>query len=238
MKSLINISDFFIPRFCICCNSKLSSSELLVCNNCRANFKRVEDETLQNEYKRKFIDNHLISDFYSHLIFEKESEIQTLIHSLKYNGKFLVGQMLGTLIAKEARNKINSWHCDVIIPIPLHPLKKATRGYNQAYYIAKGISKTLGIPILANGIKRIKMTKTQTKLNAIQRKENMHGAFKIRRKKNIQNKNILLIDDVITTGATVKECAKSLIKNNASKVFALSVAIANPNLQPTFSQEQ
>jgi len=238
MKSLINISDFFIPRFCICCNSKLSSSELFVCENCRANFKRVDDETLQNEYQHKFTDSNLITDFYSHLIFEKESEIQTLIHSLKYKGKFLVGQMLGMLIAKEARNKINSWHCDVIIPIPLHPLKKATRGYNQAYFISKGISKTLGLPILKNGIKRIKMTKTQTKLNAIQRKENMHGAFKIRRKNIIHNKNILLVDDVITTGATVKECAKSLVKNNASKVFALSVAIPNPYLHSTFSQGQ
>ena len=235
MQILTDILNFFIPRFCLCCGTRLNALHTLVCDNCKSTFKLATEDFLKREYKRKFSDDNLISGFYAHLIFEKDSELQTILHSLKYKGKFLVGRMLGELIAENAKDKILGWQCDTIIPIPLHPLKKALRGYNQAYFISKGLSKGINIPVAANAIKRIKMTETQTKLNFLERKNNMLNAFELRKGHNIQNKKIILVDDVVTTGATVIECAKILKRNGASKIFAVS--LASPNNETTFDRE-
>jgi len=235
IQSLAGISDFFIPRFCLSCNTRLDTSQTLVCDNCKSTFIQTTDDFLKKECKRKFGSGNLISGFYTHLIFEKDSEIQTIIHSLKYGSKFLAGIMLGELIAENAKDKILGWQCDTIIPIPLHPLKKALRGYNQAYFISKGLAKGINIPVVANAVKRIKMTQTQTKLNFLERKNNMQNAFELRKNRSIKNKKIILVDDVITTGATVIECAKILKENGASKIFAVS--LASPYNETTFDQE-
>jgi len=227
MQFINNIFDFFIPRFCICCDSKLETSESFVCNSCMLKFNKVPDELLADEYSRKFKNSDLISGLYSHLVFIKDSEIQTIIHSLKYQQKFLIGKMLGKLAANGALDKINSWKCNAIIPIPLHKLKKTKRGYNQAYFISKGIADIIELPVVSNAIKRIKFTETQTKLNIKERENNVYNAFKIRNKNRIKNKNLILVDDVITTGATIKECAKILKENGAKNIFAISVALAN-----------
>ena len=112
---------------------------------------------------------------------------------------------------------------DLIVPVPLHHLKKAERGYNQSYYIARGISKSTNIKIEENILKRIRFTQSQTKMNLEERRLNIENAFKVRK----ILRNILIVDDVITTGATVNECGKVLKKAGANEVYAASVAIAD-----------
>ena len=226
-KLLTNIFDFFLPRICPCCKSRLSSSEECICLKCFKKIKIAENELLKIEFERGFKSKGYISDFTSAFVFEKDKELQILVHDLKYNKRFLNGVFLGKQIAGLRKEIIESWNIDLIIPIPLHRLKLAERGYNQAYYIAKGLSKTLNIPLRDNIIKRKKFTQTQTKLTRKEREENLTGAFKLlRRNKILDKKNVLIIDDVITTGATTNECAKVLLNASAKRVYAASVAIA------------
>lgn len=221
-----NIFDFFLPRFCIHCSDKLKSSEEILCEFCLSQVYSAPDERIKNEYHKKFAGDKLINDFQSNYIFTKEGPFQSLIHELKYNKKFRLGVFLGKIIAHAKHEKIIEWNTDYIIPIPLHQLKKAERGYNQSDYIAAGIGSVLRLPVKKNIIRRTRYTETQTNLNAVERKNNIEGAFNLKNVKKIADKNILLVDDVITTGATISECANVLKANGASKIFALSAAIA------------
>jgi ComF family protein len=226
-SAVTSFFDFFLPRFCPSCNKKLSADEVVVCPYCLSKIKLAEDERIKSEFNRKFSSDGIISEFISLYVFEKDKELQHIIHSLKYNNKFLTGKFLGSLISNQLKEKINGWKIDYITPVPLHHLKKADRGYNQSFYIAKGLSKGLTIPISEGFIKRKKYTKSQTTMSLKERQENIEGAFKAKRNLNLKDKNILLIDDVITTGSTIGECGKILLSAGANKVYAASVAIAD-----------
>jgi ComF family protein len=198
-----------------------------MCDNCLTKIQRSTPSRLQREFERKFLNNKFISEFYSPFVFEKDKELQYAIHALKYDKKFPVGIFLGKILAAEFKlNQIN-WNFDLIIPIPLHQLKKAERGYNQAYYIAKGIGSTLKVRVSDRSVKRIKYTESQTTMNINEREENISGAFKVKWKNSVRGKNILLLDDVITTGATISECGKMLLESGANKIYAASIAIAD-----------
>ena len=119
------------------------------------------------------------------------------------------------------------WDIDIIIPVPLHHLKKAERGYNQSEFIVKGLSDKLNIPYSTKALKRVRYTETQTAFNLGEREKNISNAFKVRNKKKILGKNILVVDDVITTGSTIKECGKALLESGAKSVYACSIAIAD-----------
>ena len=227
MKFITVFFDFFLPRFCASCNTILTPDEKIICSHCLSNIKRADDERIASEFGRKFENDKIISGFRSLFIFEKEKELQNVIHELKYNGMFGIGKYFGRLIGNSLYKWINECVIDFIIPVPLHHLKRADRGYNQSFYIAKGISTIMNIPVRNSVIKRKRYTNTQTELSLTERKENVLNAFILRSKKNLKDKNVLLVDDVITTGATITECARILLCAGAKKVFAVSVAIAD-----------
>ncbi len=222
-----SLFDFFLPRFCPSCDKKLLPNESVVCPDCISKIKLAEDERIHSEFVRKFSSSGIISDFISLYVFEKDKELQHIIHSLKYNQKFLTGKFLGSILGKNLKQRITNWEIDYIIPVPLHHLKKAERGYNQSFYIAKGLGKELNIPVAQNFIKRKRFTESQTTMSLKERQENIEGAFQAKRNLELNGKNILLVDDVITTGSTIGECGKVLIKAGANKVYAISVAIAD-----------
>jgi ComF family protein len=224
---LNKLLDFFLPRFCFSCNSKLNNDQIILCNTCSGEIHQADQIRLQHEFIRKFADENIISGFTSAFVFEKDKALQHLIHALKYNENFRIGIYLGKKVAQLCKDTIMQWNADYLIPIPLHHLKKAERGYNQSFYIAKGIGSVLKIKINHNSIKRIRYTGTQTELSLTERRDNIKDAFKIINAKSIKSKNIILVDDVITTGATILECSKILLMNGAAKIFALSAAIAD-----------
>lgn len=224
-KLLETMLDFFLPRICPCCKAKLSPSEDCVCNSCLKKINPAESKLLRLEFEKDFKIKGYVSDFTSAFIFEKDKELQTLIHSLKYEKKFLVGKHLGMLLAEMRAATISEWQIDYIIPVPLHRLKIAERGYNQSYYISKGIGRKFNIPVINNLVRRIKYTQSQTKLTREERENNLSGAFRVHAADKIKSKNILIVDDVITTGATTNECARILISAGTGKIFAASVAL-------------
>lgn len=219
--------DFILPRFCCSCKTKLLTNENTICQSCFDKIQLALDKRLKREFERKFQNKNIISDFFALFVFEKDKELQYAIHSLKYQNKFQVGIFLGKVLATKIKSNRSDWKIDLIIPIPLHQLKKAERGYNQSYYIAKGISKVLNVPCSDRIVKRRKYTESQTTMTLVERLENISDAFKIRNKNVVKGKTILLVDDVITTGATISECGKILFDAGTKKIFAASIAIAD-----------
>jgi ComF family protein len=225
LKFLTEIFDFFLPRLCPSCGNKLNPGEESICVNCLLQIKPATAGRLSHDFQQMFKSKGIIAGFTSLYIFEKDKEIQKIIHAIKYQKRFRTGELLGKLLGEKIRNE--NWNIDLIIPVPLHPLKRSERGYNQSFYIAWGVNKILHKRLDDNSLKRVKYTETQTAMNIVERVENISGAFASSHKKNITGKNILLIDDVITTGSTVSECGKILLENGAAKVFAASLAIAD-----------
>ncbi len=224
MKIISELFDFIVPRFCISCDVQLTTNEIFTCKSCMAQIKFLSDAEISKENKRKFKETNFVDDYTSLYVFEESGKLQDLIHALKYSKKFKIGIFLGNILGEQKADSINSWNADLVIPVPLFHLKKIERGYNQAYFIAKGISKNLGIKTNTSIAKRIKDTATQTKLNKIERNDNMQNAFSIRKPKLVKGKSVIVVDDVITTGTTILELAKMLKENGATKVYALSIA--------------
>jgi ComF family protein len=144
--------------------------------------------------------------------FTSGSSIQKSLHQLKYKGRKQVGYYFGTRMGMAIKSCNRFAHCEVIIPLPLYATREKKRGYNQASLIAEGISRQLNIPVISDVIFRIRKTETQTNKSRIQRWKNMEDSFEIRNPEKIQGKHILLIDDVITTGASLEACAQVLQK--------------------------
>ena len=224
---LTSFFDFFLPRFCPSCNKKLTPDEEVICPDCFSKIKLADKQRIDHEFKRKFFNKGIIKDFTSLFVFEKDKELQSLIHSVKYKQRFLNGKFLGTKVGENLTNEILNWSIDFIIPVPLHHLKKAERQFNQSYYIAIGLSKIVNIPARKNFVKRVRYTESQTTMTLTEREANIRDAFKVKSKKKIQNKNLLLVDDVITTGATLSECGRKLKEAGANNIFGISVAIAD-----------
>ena len=226
MKLLSTIFDFILPRFCPACQKKLSLTEKLICDDCRETFVYTDEKLIQFEYERKFAQSKIITDFFPLLIFEKDSPLQHVIHQIKYQKKFLLAVELGEMLGNSLLKNKPTWHIDIILPVPLHSLKKAERGFNQSFYIAKGIKKVTQIPVSQSLLKRKRYTESQTQKNLIERAENMSEAFALKRSDKVAGKNVLLIDDVITTGATIRECGKILRECGAANIYAASIALA------------
>jgi len=221
-----NLFDFFLPRFCPGCNSKLEIDSGTVCSECLSAMHRVTQTRLIYEYDKKFAGKKLITDFISLYEFEKGKELQNILHSFKYQNRFLIGRYFGQLLYSSFKEKIDLWKIDFLIAVPLHHLKKAERGYNQSDYIVKGISSVSGIRVKNFHLRRQRYTESQTTKTKTERMLNMADAFKPKKVKQLINKRILLVDDVITTGATISECAKALSEKGVDKIFAASIAIA------------
>lgn len=219
--------DVFLPRICVNCGDKISNNHFTICNSCLNSLQLASEERLGKEFNRKFLNEKLIEDFHSAFIFHDDTAIQKVIHKLKYQKEYSIGKELGLITANILENKLNTWNADLIMAIPLHKLRKAERGFNQAEIIAKAISNYSKIKFEPKALRRKRFTQTQTKLNLKERKTNIEDAFKVKRKNKILDKNIILVDDVITTGATISECAKVLKANGANDIYALSVAIAD-----------
>jgi ComF family protein len=149
--------------------------------------------------------------------------VKTLIHQFKYKKHICLATPLGSLLINHLHKKTIG-KIDSVVPVPLHWKKKQERGFNQSELMAKKISNELSIPISTNNLFRAKNTLSQTQLSRTQRQENVKGAFKVKNPRLFYQKNILLVDDVLTTGMTASECAKSLKNAGTNKVFLIALA--------------
>ncbi len=203
----------------------LLPEEEAVCSECLSTLTKTTHIQIRKEYERKFLSSKIIDEFLPLYVFEKGETIQNLLHNLKYNNAFKIGKFFGKRIAEEYRIQLREFNSDSIIPVPLHRLKKAERGYNQSFWIAKGIASELRIEIADKVVKRRKYTESQTAFDKSERSRNISGAFRVVKSDRIKGKRIIIIDDVVTTGATASELAAALKNAGAEKILLASVAV-------------
>lgn len=156
-------------------------------------------------------------------VFEKEGPFQAIVHALKYSGIQQLGTELGRRLGSALRDE--GVHADAVVPVPLHKRKLRERGFNQSLLIARGISGVLGIPVRADLVRRTRWTQTQTALSKEERKQNVEDAFECG-EADLSGLRIIVVDDVITTGATLEAVANALRASKAEGVTAASAAIA------------
>lgn len=216
------IADFFLPRFCAGCNSKFKANESHICNTCFEYIKRASPQVISENFEINF-SHGFIEEIIPIFLFEKDGALQNIIHAVKYDQNILLAKFIGRKMGAILKNERADLKIDMIIPVPLHILKKSERGFNQSAHISKGISQILKIKV-SKKLRRVRYTESQTKMDKAERKQNISSAFQT--KFDFSNKNILLVDDVITTGATISECARILKCAGAANIYACSIAIA------------
>ena len=210
-------ASLFFPISCVVCNKSINRSKALVCDKCWDELAPLSDDIIQSKPVPENLDSILP-------VFEFNDTIQLIIHALKYRGYKSLGIELGKKVAERLPGNYFQ-PGSVLIPVPLHPVKKRERGYNQAEFIARGISEICGIPVLCNLVKRVKNTETQTHLNAEERHANMLNAFSVPDKAPlIDIQAVILIDDVFTTGATMNSAAHILKVQGIPSIKGLTVA--------------
>ncbi len=217
MISLKEIRESFFhvvfPHVCDGCGSDLLNVESRLCIRCVASLPETNFEMHPNNpVEKDFWGRIPIINASAHLYFTKESLVQHLMHQLKYKGNKELGLQFGRLMGNALRSADRFKGIDALIPLPLFPSKEKKRGYNQAAVLCDGIAEILKIPVLNNVITRPHHTETQTKKGRIERWRNIEGKFQLIDPSKIQNKHVLLVDDVITTGATLEACGNELLK--------------------------
>lgn len=178
----------------------------------------------ENPIEKIFWGRVQIESAAAHLYFTGGSQVQHSLHLLKYKGRKEIGIYYGQKMGESLKRSSRFNDCEIIIPLPLFVSREKKRGYNQASLIANGISQKLKIPVIDDAIARTKKTETQTHKSRIQRWKNMESTFEIRDPLKITGKHILLIDDVVTTGASLEACAQVLLGNPGVKVSIACLA--------------
>jgi ComF family protein len=219
--------DLVFPRCCEACNRPLFGSEHVICTICHVDLPRISsDSHLLSLFENKFPDNDAIQNLYSFLVFTKKGKVQNLLHSLKYRGKSEVGVVLGKMFGSELLQNEALPPVDLLISVPLHARKKKERGYNQSEAFARGISESTQIPFSDELLERIRYTKSQTGKTKLERRENVRGIFKVIDPDKIKGKSIGLVDDVLTTGATLESCVATLMENGCKECYIMTLAAA------------
>lgn len=228
MNLIDELKDFLFPKTCVISGEliKEDNSNSYINDESLNMLERLSQKDLQ-ELSEKTDSDYAISLF----SFRESDDFSKIIYELKYAGKKNLGTFLGRLLGYELLIHLHNKGIpgkEILVPIPLYKSKKRDRGYNQSDYLCKGISEILEVNFKPDLLLRVKNTNTQTKLNRLQRAENVKDAFKLNVKyaKDIKNKNIILIDDVITTGSTVNEAIKLLRLKGAGEITVCSAAMA------------
>lgn len=219
-----SFSHIFFPHVCAGCGNDLSH-EQLICLRCIQELP-VTDFTFHagNPVEKIFwgrVDIHAASAQY---YFTKNSSLQHILHRFKYNSQRQLGVYFGKLMGEAIRQSNRFTGIEALIPLPLFASREKIRGYNQAAVLCEGIAPILAIPVLSNLVTRIKATATQTHKNRMERWQNINGKFEMKDRNLLAHKHVLLVDDVITTGATLDACATELLHAEGIKVSVAALA--------------
>ena len=218
--------ELFFPRFCAGCDRPLHHFEKAVCLHCVMRLPRAAGHHYRdNKLEKLFWGRADVSMVTAFLRMPRKGLTHKLVHELKYKGNKEVGKLLGRLLGDELRHQGDWKEIDLILPVPLHPKKQQQRGYNQAQEIAIGVSESMAIPYSASILKRRHYTDTQTKKSRVDRWRNVNDIFHVSEKQLRAYRHVLLVDDVITTGATIEACVHALKAKAQITVSVAAVAM-------------
>lgn len=217
--------DVVAPRQCVCCQRRLSVTQSILCTSCRLHLPltHFEHQSADNELARRFWGIMPIERAAAWFFYEPQSEAAQLIYDLKYHYRPDIGREAGRMAALQLAREGFFTGIDAIVPVPLSRRRQWQRGYNQSNEIARGISDATGLPIYADVVKRRHFRQSQTHLSQWQRLANTETAFHLVKGEKVSGKHLLLVDDIVTTGATIIALADELAKAEDVKfsVFAL-----------------
>lgn len=236
MKSIVSVSKeiandlfaLFFPNLCQGCGQPLIRGEDVICNLCHFHLpKTYFHNDPDNILNKVFWGRTTLESAAAYLYFSKGSQVQHLLHLLKYKGKQEIGYRLGVWYGIELRQAGVFRDADLIVPVPLHPSKLRRRGYNQSQAFAEGLVSVMKAKLETGCLYRKADTKTQTKRSRYSRWENVGGIFAVKHPEKLQGRHILLADDVVTTGATLEACAQALLEVPGVKVSVATIAYAS-----------
>lgn len=224
-------SDFFnllYPKLCLACGRNLPPTHELICLSCEYQLPQTRQHELkENAFTEIFWGRVPLVAGAAMYYFTKAGRVQRLIHQLKYENKPEIGQALGRLYGQWLRQAEHFQGIDAVVPVPLHPRKQHRRGYNQAAAIGRGLAESLLLPHYARALERPVYAESQTRKSRQARLENAQTAFRVRRPELLQGKHVLLVDDVLTTGATLEACASQILELPDTRVSMVTLAMAS-----------
>ncbi len=216
------VRDFiglFFPKVCYACDNVLLKNEETICTRCLIDLPRTNFHLhRENPVSELFWGRVNIQAASAFLYFAKAGRVQKLIHNFKYKGKLEVGRTLGRMFGSDLKQSPNFSGIDLLIPVPLHWSKQKARGFNQSEIFGREMAAAMGIPMITDALVREKATSTQTKKSRFDRWQNVSYVFRVAKPEKIAGKHILLVDDVVTTGATIEASASLLLEMEGTQV--------------------
>lgn len=227
MKIWSDLLDLFFPRLCLLCDDKLVDGENHLCLNCLCELPKTNYHMQEfNPSEQLFTGKIPIERATSFYHYEKGGKVQRLIYAIKYKGEKKAGFQMGRQAALSLQEKNFFKGIDLLLPVPLHSKRQRQRGYNQSEWIAKGIASVCSLPIETKAVVRNRGTHTQTHKNVFDRWLNVQYIFSVKNREHIKGKHILIVDDVLTTGATIESCANCLLEVEDVRISILTLSIA------------
>ena len=223
LSAFIDFVDLLFPRNCVGCKKPLTRVENQLCLVCTQDLPHFKD---QDELIDKFAGRLLVTHISSFLKFSPDGIVQQLLHAMKYQYNPGLAVYLGREMGKAFEPILKNAAIDVIIPVPLHRSKQRTRGYNQSEKLATGLAEIVPIPVVTSALVRTRRSETQTKKTRDARWKNVADIFMVSEPGIIKDMHILLIDDVITTGATAEACGRSIMAAGAGRLSLAFMASA------------
>jgi ComF family protein len=223
-----NLLDLFFPLVCSACQSLLLTNEKTICTQCRHQLPQTNHHLLpENEAYKKFYGRIPLEHASAFLYFHKKGMVQELIHNLKYRGQQEIGTQLGHWYAEDIKNCASLKNVAAIIPVPLHTKRWRKRGYNQVDTFAEALSMALNIPVRRDILFKKLHVQTQSKKNLMGRMFGDQKIFGVNFSPDDHQKHYLILDDVLTTGATLEACSRALLEIPNTKISIVCIAMAH-----------
>ena len=217
--------DLIAPRLCVVCGRRLSPTEKVICAVCNLHLPRTnyQSSPIDNPMARLFWGIIPVERVAALFFYEAGSRTSNILYDLKYHDRPEIGREMGRLMAREFMEAGFFEGIDLIVPLPLARKRQRQRGYNQSMELARGISQMTGLPICNEVVRRTRFEKSQTQMHHWERQENVANVFKVRDLSAVSGRHVLLVDDVVTTGATMVACAREILKAEGVSVSLLSL---------------
>ena len=224
-SALSNFVYLFYPTLCAGCQTMLYGEEKGLCSTCRMQLPHLTTPEEQTSLLNKFGGRTLVNYIHAYAYFTKKGVVQRLIHQMKYRGKRDLGYQLGKWCGQElAAQQGQPMQADLLIPVPIHRVRRLQRGYNQSEWISDGLSESMGIASQSDVLERTKFVSSQTRKNRAERWDNVASVFRVARPDAVLGRHVIVVDDVLTTGATLESCVAELRRAGAKTVGIITIA--------------
>ncbi|MFN4255878.1 MAG: ComF family protein [Saprospiraceae bacterium] len=227
LPSLHNFLNLFFPQTCVACGLEPPAPASCFCRSCQTNLLPTGQHLLrENEFSQRFWGLLPIQAGAAMFHFVKKSPVQRALHQLKYRNRADVGLKIGRQFGRQLLQSELFRPVDVIVPVPLHPKKERIRGYNQSAKFAEGLGEAMQKPVENQALARQVFSQSQTQKSRSERFQNVGAAFVLKKRAPLEGKNVLLVDDVLTTGATLESCGRQILEVPGTRLFLATIAIA------------